>query len=183
MRALVEQNPLWHVCGIGLFVVLAAIQCRARTSGILALALWNLTGVILHELAHLLVGLLFRARPAGFSLLPCRVGNYWRLGSVSFARITAVNAVPVALAPLGLAGLAYWVARNWFRWNTPSLPSTLVLYATVYVLLYNSLPSRQDLRVACNWKSIALYSLLATVAGYCAGPLFRFLDLGHRLRH
>ena len=163
-----EQHPVWHACGIGLFVVLAAIQRRARSSGIAAMAFWNMTGVILHELAHLLAGLLFRAKPVGFSLFPHREGNYWRLGSVSFARITAVNAVPVALAPLALAGLAIWCIRNWFDWCEPSLSATLALYATVYALLYNSLPSRQDFRVACNWRSIVLYSLLTAVAGYFA---------------
>ena len=173
MRTLVEQHPWWHVCGIGLFIVLAVIQRRASSSGILAMALWNLTGVILHEFAHLLAGLLFRARPSGFSLFPRREGHYWRLGSVSFSRITAVNAVPVALAPLGLAGLAYWVARNWSTWCKPSLPSTLALYATVYFLLYNSLPSRQDLRVACSWRSLLLYSLLAAAIGYLTWPALR----------
>jgi hypothetical protein len=161
-----EQHPLWHVCGIGLFILLAAIQRRASSSGILAMALWNLTGVILHELAHLLAGLLFRARPAGLSLFPRREGNFWRLGSVSFARITAFNAVPVAFAPLGLVGLAYWLARNWFTWCRPSLLATLALYAAVYLLLYNALPSSRDLRLACNWRSIVLYSLLAAVAWY-----------------
>jgi hypothetical protein len=161
-----EQHLLWHACGGFLFGLLVVIQRRANSSGILAVAIWNLTGVILHELAHLLAGLLFRASPAGFSVIPRREGNFWRLGSVSFSRITALNAVPVALAPLGLAGLAYWVARNWFTWCKPSLPATLALYATVYLLLYNALPSRRDLRVACNWRSIVLYSLLAAVAWY-----------------
>jgi hypothetical protein len=149
-----------------LFVILAGIQRRARSSGILSMALWNLTGVILHELAHLLAGLLFSARPSGFSLLPRREGNYWRLGSVSFARITPLNAVPIALAPLGLAVPALWIARNWFAWYEPSFSSTLTLYAVTYFLLYNALPSRRDLRVACNWKSLVLYSLLAAVAWY-----------------
>jgi hypothetical protein len=157
---------LWHICGIGLFVALAAVQRRARSSGILAMAIWNLTGVVLHEAAHLLVGILFRARPSGFSLFPRRHGNSWRLGSVSFARITPLNAVPVALAPIGLTGLAYWTARNWFRWHEPTLGATLAVYATLYFLLYNSVPSRQDLRIACNWKSILLYSALAAAAWY-----------------
>ena len=114
MRTLLGQPPLWHVCGIVAFLALAVVQRRARHSGIIILALWNLIGVVLHELAHLLVGTLLRAGPTGFSLLPHREGRYWRLGSVSFARITPFNAVPVAFAPLGLAGLAYWCARSWF---------------------------------------------------------------------
>src|SRR5262245_10237844 len=134
---MVEQHPLWHACGAALFVLLAAIHRRTRTSGVLVTVLWNLTGVILHELAHLLAGLGFRARPVGLSLVPRRDGANWRLGSVSFTRITPFNAVPVALAPLGLAGLAYWLARNWFDWYEPSLSATLLLYGCVFLLLYN----------------------------------------------
>ena len=163
MRTLLGQPALWHVCGISVFLALAAVQRRARRSGILLLALWNLIGVVMHELAHLLVGTVLRAGPAGFSLLPHREGRYWQLGSVSFARITPLNAVPVAFAPLGLGGVAYWCARNWFDWNQPSLTATLVLYAVLYILLYHALPSRQDLRVACNWRSLVLYSLVAGV--------------------
>ena len=53
--------------------------------------------------------------------------------------------------------LAWLVASNWFSWYRPSLTATLALYAALFVLLYNSLPSRQDLRVAFNWKSILIY--------------------------
>lgn len=157
------KYPLWHLCGITLFLALVAIHRRTRSSGIVMLVLWNLTGVILHEAAHLLVGLLLRAQPTGISLMPKRDGNGWRLGSAQFRRITAINAVPVALAPLGLAGVAYWLACHWFSWCAPSLPAMLGLYGSFFVLLYNALPSRQDLRVACTWRSILLYAPLAAV--------------------
>jgi hypothetical protein len=164
-----EQNPLWHACGAGLFILLVAIHRRTRSSCVLVAVLWNLTGVILHELAHLLVGIVFRAGPSAISLVPHRDGAGWCLGSVSFTRITAVSAVPVALAPLSLAGLAYWIARNWFDWYQPSLQATLLLYGSVFLLLYNSLPSRRDLRVAFNWRSMLLYlPLIAALAGYYA---------------
>ncbi len=165
------QHPLWHVCGAALFIFLAVIHRRTRSSGVFVVVLWNLTGVVLHELAHLLVGVVFRARPAGMSLVPHRDGNGWCLGSVSFRRITAVNAVPVALAPLGLAALACWFARHWFSWFKPSFPDTLALYGSVFILLYNALPSCRDLRVAFNWRSILLYSpLLAALAWYFTWP-------------
>jgi hypothetical protein len=173
MHDLQLQHPLWHLCGLALVVLLLAVQRRAKSSGILVLALWNLTGVILHELAHLLVGMLFRAGPTGFSLVPRRKANAWRLGSVTFARITAINAVPVALAPLGLAGVAVWVAWRWPSWYPPSLTTTIALYAALYFLLYNALPSRQDLRVACNWRSLLFYPLLGAALWYFVWPAFR----------
>ena len=161
---------------MGLFLVLAAIHRRTRSSGIFVVMLWNLSGVLLHESAHLLIGMLLRAQPSGMSLWPRRTGHGWRLGSVSFSRITALNAVPVALAPLGLAAVACLLADNWFLWWRPSLPATLALYAAVFILLYNALPSRQDLRIACNAKSILLYAaLLAAVTWYYAGPSIKTL--------
>lgn len=166
------QQPLWHLLGALLLLLLFAIHCRARKSGIFICALWNLSGVLLHELAHLLVGLLLRAEPAGFSILPRRDNNCWRLGSVRFSRITAWNAVPVALAPLGLGGVAYLVASFWFSWFEPTLTNTLGLYASVFILTYNAIPSGQDLAVAGNWRSILLYGSLALLlAAWAAEPL------------
>ncbi len=165
------SHPLWHSCGVAFFLVLAGVHRRARSSGALMLVIWNLAGVILHEVAHLLVGLLLQARPTGISLLPHRVGDGWRLGSVAFRRITAINAVPVALAPLGLVGIACWLARNWFTWLAPSFSTTLALYGCLFVFLYNALPSRQDLRVACNWRSLLLYApLVLVLTGYFLLP-------------
>jgi len=161
---MIDQHPIWHLIGLGLFLTLFAVHFRARKSGIFIVALWNLLGVILHESAHLLVGLLFQAAPTGFSIFPRRNGNRWQLGSVRFSRITAVNAVPVALAPLSLVPLAYLTAIYWFDWFAASLATTLGLYAAVFILLYNALPSVQDLRVASNWRSLLLYGSLALLA-------------------
>ncbi len=168
----VTSHPFWHVCGIALFLVLVAIHRRARSSGVLMLVLWNLAGVILHEASHLLVGVLLRAQPTCISVLPHRGDNGWCLGSVSFRRITALNAFPVSLAPLGLVGVACWLARRWFTWQAPTLPATLALYGCMFVLLYNALPSRQDLRVACNWRSLLIYvPPMLALAAYFFLPL------------
>ena len=161
-----EQHTSLHLCGIVFFILLAGIRRSARSAGILPLAVWNLAGTILHETAHLLVGVLFRAKPTGFSLVPRRQGRPWRLGSVSFTRITPLNAVPVALAPLGLAVIAYWFARRWFVWWSPSLGTTLSLYAVLYLLLSGALPSRGDLEVACTWRSLLLYAVLGAGVWY-----------------
>eukprot|EP01034_Spumella_vulgaris_P029165 gene29165-36167_t len=59
--------------------------------------LFTLAGTICHELAHFCIGLLTGARPAGFSVVPRRVGRNWQLGSVSLTRVRWYNAAPVAL--------------------------------------------------------------------------------------
>ena len=163
-----QLHPFWHLGGLSLFLLLWLINHRAKSSGIYLAALWNLAGVILHELAHLTAGILLRARPTGFSLIPRRRGREWRLGSVSFSHITPLNAVPIALAPHCLAGIAWLVAYNWFFWLRPTLAATLLLYATLFLLLYNACPSRQDLRIACNWRSLLIYlPLLSLLAWFC----------------
>jgi hypothetical protein len=156
-----SSEQFWHFLGISLFLLLAAIHRWTRSKGIFIAAIWNLSGVILHELAHLSVGILLKAEPVGFSLIPHKTPTGWRLGTVSFRRINAFNAVPVALAPLCLAGTAFIIYRSWSLWFTPTLSSTIGLYVTMFILLYNALPSLQDLKIACNWKSMLLYGTTA----------------------
>ncbi len=157
----------WHGCGILLVVAMLLLHRLARASGIVAVCLVRLPGVVLHELAHLAVGTLLRAEPSGFSLVPrLRGGGRWALGTVSFRRVTAFNAVPIALAPLGLIILAWLLWRHWLAWFPATLANTLVLYAAVCLLAGNGLPSRQDLRVAANWRSLLLYGCIAGAAWY-----------------
>jgi hypothetical protein len=165
----------WHGCGIVLVAGLFLLQRRARAAGILAVCLIRLPGVVLHELAHLLAGLLLGAEPGGFSLVPRRRGGGgWTLGSVTFRRVNAFNAVPIAFAPLGLVPLAWYLHRSWFSWFPVTLPRTLLLYAALFLLVQNALPSRQDLAVAGNWKSVLLYGSIAGIAWYVRvhGPGF-----------
>jgi hypothetical protein len=156
-----------HACGIVLVLAMFQLNRIAGSSNILVVWITRLPGVFLHELAHLLTGFLFRAEPSGFSLIPRRRGNgRWTLGSVTFRRVTAFNAVPIALAPMGLLPGAYYVYRYWFHWLPVTLANTLLLYTALFLLACNALPSRQDVRVACNWKSVLLYGSVSGVAGY-----------------
>jgi len=157
----------WHAFGILLVLAMFLLNRSARSSNILVVCITQLPGVVLHELAHLLTGILLRAEPGSFSLIPERRGDgRWTLGSVAFRRVTAFNAVPIAFAPIGLVPLAYYVYRYWFNWLPVTLANTLFLYSAVFLLLYNALPSRQDVRVACNWKSVLLYGSVSGVVGY-----------------
>jgi hypothetical protein len=159
--------PLWwHGCGIALVAGLFLLQRRARAAGILAVCLIRLPGVVLHELAHLLTGLLLGAEPSGFSLVPKRRGSGWTLGSVAFRRVNVFNAVPIAFAPLGLVPLAWYLHRSWFSRFPVTLGCTLILYAALFLLVCNALPSRQDLAVACNWKSVLLYGGVVGIGMY-----------------
>jgi hypothetical protein len=162
-----EIPDWWHACGALLVAAMFLLGRCTRSSNILVVCITRLPGVVLHELAHLLAGLLLRAEPAGFSLIPRRRGDArWTLGSVSFRRVTALNAVPIAFAPLGLVPIAWYLQRCWFSWLPITLANTLYLYGAAFLLVCNALPSRQDVRVACNLKSVFLYGTVAGAAGY-----------------
>lgn len=153
-------EPWWHIAGLAVVFLLIAFRRWARTSNIAIIFIASLVSVFLHELCHALVGSVLMAGLTGISLIPKR--NYqdggWTLGSVEFNRITAFNAVPIAFAPLLLPVLAYELIRFWpALFPVPSLSSTVGMYSAAFVLLYDCLPSRQDLRICCNWKSVLLY--------------------------
>lgn len=153
----------FHFCGILLVLLLITLNHRSRECGIFIMGIWNFIGVALHEICHLLVGLVLFASPTGFSLVPKSDGNgKWVMGSVRFRKLNAVNSLPIGLAPLLLVVIAFMMYRHWNKWFAPSLGSILGLYFVVFLLLYESLPSAQDLKVAFNWKSIFLYGLLGT---------------------
>jgi hypothetical protein len=147
----------WHLCGVALVVVLLILDRKSRHGGIVVIFIWNLVGVVLHELCHFVAGTLLFARPTGFTIIPRRQENGYRLGAVSFNGLNAFNSLPVALAPLGLIAAAFLVFHYWTEWFAPTLVSTLGMYLALFVLIYNSLPSWQDLKIAFGWKSIILY--------------------------
>jgi hypothetical protein len=156
-----------HLCGVLLLACLLFLDRKSKQGGIIILLLWNLIGVLLHELAHLLAGILLFAKPSAFSLIPHRHKDGVQLGSVSFTGLNAFNSLPVGLAPLGLIAVAIYVVQNWPEWFAPTLMSSMGLYLASFVLIYNALPSRQDLKIAFGWKSSLLYGAVACAAyGY-----------------
>lgn len=156
---LLRSPAEWHFCGLLLIVFLTTLNERARGQNIFVLASWHFCGSLLHELAHLLVGTLLLGGACGFSLFPKPTGDGgWQLGCVEFRRLNAFNSLPIGLAPLGLVGIAYWIYSRWDRWFTPGLFSTLGLYLLLFLLLYDALPSRQDLRVAFTATSVVLWA-------------------------
>jgi hypothetical protein len=121
----------------------------------------------LHELAHFLAGTLLFAKPTGFSIIPRRQEHGYRLGAVSFKGLNALNSLPVGLAPLGLIVVAFLSFQYWIIWFPPTLISTVAMYFTSFVLIYNSLPSMQDLKIAFGLKSILLYGAASVVIYKC----------------
>jgi hypothetical protein len=164
-----------HFLGILLTIVLAATHERAGRAGSIWLILYALPGTLLHELAHFIVALVTGGRPRGFSIMPrrgdcllpdgtCR--KTWVLGSVSLGNPGMFSAVPTAIAPMGLIFIAWFIYRRWYTWFPADSLHTLLLYLTVYLFCYSSIPSKQDIKVACSsLPGLMFYGGLA--AGLC----------------
>jgi hypothetical protein len=167
MKNMVNNHIAWHITGILLVVALFILNRESRRAHILLYALFRWPGTALHETSHMVTGLILWAKPSRLSLLPRQDdSSNWRLGSVSFTRITAFNAVPIGLAPLGLLFVAWLFWRNWFFWFRTTAASILCLYVVLFYLCSSVLPSRQDLRIALNWRSILLYGIAAAIIVY-----------------
>lgn len=85
------------------------LRVLARGIWLRALVWWPATFV--HEMAHLLLGVVFRADPVDIALWPKRVPGTHQvtLGHVKFRRLTWWKALPVALAPLLLFPLGCYL--------------------------------------------------------------------------
>lgn len=123
-----------------------------------------LPGTFCHELCHLCVGGLLNGQPAAFTILPKREGHGYVMGSVAFAHVRWYNAFFLGMAPLLLLPAAYGL----LAWRLRGHPAVnwgegLWLYL-IANLVYASLPSWQDLRIAA--RSPIGWLLLAAAATY-----------------
>ncbi|HET9763640.1 MAG TPA: hypothetical protein VFR50_09005 [Casimicrobiaceae bacterium] len=155
-----------HQAGFVPSAVLVAIFyvfLRGARDTMWRIALLSLPGTIAHELMHLVVGFVLRARPQGFTIWPRRSTDGWRLGAVSFRSIGLLNGAFVALAPLLLLPLAWlgliyvlaplWVEGRWGWWLLAGYLAATVLFA--------ALPSFQDLRIGA--LSLLLYAAIGAL--------------------
>jgi hypothetical protein len=130
----------------------------------LLFALAVLPGTFCHELSHFCVGGLLNGKPARFTLLPKREGHVYVMGSVAFANVRWYNAFFLGMAPLLMLPAAY----NLLAWRLRgplaiSWSEGLWLYL-IANLVYASLPSWQDLRIAA--RSPVGWLLLVGAAAY-----------------
>ncbi len=168
------DDNAWQFVGILLVIVLGHSEGRVGRIGTFWQILSTLPGTLLHELAHLLVALVTGGRPTGFSVIPhtkdCltrdgTVRRRWTLGSVTIANPGMVSAFPTAMAPLFLNVAAWQLYCRWFSWFPRDPVHVLALYGTIYLFVSASVPSVQDLKIACSsLVGLALYGTLLVAA-------------------
>jgi hypothetical protein len=135
---------------LNLFAVAMTIVVLDRLKGsFLVFALLALPSTLFHEASHWLAAVLLNGRPGRLSIWPRREGAHYQLGFVSIANSTWYNAALIFLSPLLLVPLAYWVYMKFLHGHAPVFAwrYCLAIYA-VASLLYGSLPSFEDLRLA-----------------------------------
>ncbi len=114
-----------------------------------AFALLAFPSTLAHETMHFVVALILGGKPSTMQLWPKRQGNNYALGQVVVRNSTRFNIGPIALAPLLLIPLAWYVLR--YVPAKPSWLQVLLWGAIIGSLLYGSLPSGADWRLA--WRA------------------------------
>lgn len=127
-----------------------------------SLALLSLAATWLHEMMHLIYGLVLGAKPVSFSLWPKRVEGGWVLGSVGFTRLTIWNAAFVAFAPLTLVVIGVALFQWWLvpAYVAGSYTQWFISGYLVACCFFSCLPSSTDVRVG------AVSALMYSAIGY-----------------
>jgi len=148
-----------------IFLVIFLMHMKyASYKNIYIASIINIPGTVLHEMSHYLIGSILNAQPTSFSVFPKKdeYGNYV-MGSVGFRNITFYNALPSAMAPLCLLPIGFWINRYLLPNLVPSLGNYLLYIFLQTVIIENSLPSKQDFKVAfISVKGILFFALIAT---------------------
>lgn len=134
-----------------LFSVYIILTIRAFShKNIFTASLYNLIGTFSHELSHFVVAFIFNARPTSLTLIPRKAGDVWILGGVTCRNVDWYNAFPVGIAPIVLAPLSYMLYASSFEPFGIAIIDNFIRVFIAVVLLYSSVPSMQDVKVAVS---------------------------------
>jgi len=154
---LIQDNLLYFT------IIISAIIGKLKESSksnIFTAWIMYLIGTLFHELAHLLVSIITYGKPTWFSIFPSKQKNEmnetvgYTLGYVSSNNLRWYNVFLVAMAPLLLLPLSYWIYLHFFDYCDKSI-ITIVSYIFIIIsLLFSSIPSGTDFKLVFNVKSI-----------------------------
>lgn len=160
---------MFHFTGIVLIVLIIRFKSfLLRTDKMWSVMFWGVIDTLPHEISHWLVASITGGRPYGFSIIPKKRVSLdgqryiWDFGSVS-AYVAFYNAFLIGLAPLFLLIVAFFVFMNYFNYMPNTWWSILLFYFILYVLIENSIPSAQDIKVAFSQNSWLFYMIIGIV--------------------
>jgi hypothetical protein len=116
-------------------------------------------GTFVHELLHLIVGLILNGKPVTFSLWPRKVGQrQWVLGAVGFTNLRWYNAAFIGMAPLLAIVLAMVMTPALIGWTLRM--EDLQQWLIAAPILSMCLPSATDCKISLkSWPLLCLLSL------------------------
>jgi hypothetical protein len=154
-------DALWPlgVADLAAIAAAAVLQQLSARLGLWVYAVVALPGTLGHELAHYGMATVLRARPSLPTLLPRRQPDGWRLGAVTF-QAGLLRSLPIAVAPLALAPLTWWLAAHTLAGRPVDVVYLLWTWACG-ALLRASLPSREDWRIAA--PGLLVLAVLAAI--------------------
>jgi len=133
---------------VGLAAALWLLNQAKRSFWLFSLLV--LPGTFCHELCHWTFGHLLNGRPVRFTVLPRREGRGLVLGAVTLSNLRWYNAFFIGLAPLMLLPAAYGLLL-WRLGGKPTLGwSEAAMVFLLANLVFGSVPSWQDLRIAAR---------------------------------
>jgi len=165
-------------------------------------AIITFVGVLLHELSHLITGILLGAKPRSMSLIPKKVYKEDRevqenpnnkelakkvakmkdyekeflgvsYGSVGFQKntINFINALPIAIAPLSMFILVYYIYIYFFNFVQQGLVTEFLLMLIIALISWNATPSSTDINIIKKNKgTIFFWAILIIVGVYIYNP-------------
>jgi len=149
---------------LAVMVILVFLFLTRRLGAVYFVTTFPVT--LAHEFMHLLLGFLTYGQPCGFRVLPRRSARGYVLGSVTCRNVRWYNGLFIGFAPILLLPLAL-VLISWRLRAQPELHLVEAAWAyALACLIYASLPSWQDLRVALasSWLLIAALAGIALLA-------------------
>jgi hypothetical protein len=157
--------------GFVTLVLIVSSTIKRSSSNLLTSWIANIIGTIFHELAHFIVGKILLAKPTNFSLIPHKIEEngqkYYVLGHVGFSKLNWFNSLPVAMAPLSLLLIAYYIENNYWELVEYSFWNFILFAYLLIVFILNAIPSRQDYKVAFDsffgmlfWVTVITVSII-----------------------
>jgi hypothetical protein len=170
------ENKLFDLLQGEFYILIYAVVILERLKrmtqrNLLASWIVNLSFTLLHEIAHYVVAFILGAKPNGFSLIPKKTTSggktYYQLGSVSVKNSNNFNRFPIAIAPLLLIGLLFYVNQHYYTYFEDNIYSLILYIVIVILLIDNSIPSVADIEIAFSgYGYIVWVSLLLAIAAY-----------------
>lgn len=154
---LIQDNLLYFT------IIISAIIGKLKESSksnIFTAWIMYLIGTLFHELAHLVVSIITYGKPTWFSIFPSKQRNEmnetvgYTLGYVSSKNLQWYNVFLVAMAPLLLLPLSYWIYLHFFDYFDKSIISMLSYIFIIISLLFSSIPSSTDFKLVFNKRII-----------------------------